>query len=76
MLRLLKVSCACLSKTPHFIYGMNPHKKALLSFEALKKALLSSLVLCRYDYTKDFILYLVTSDSIADIVLVQEYDKF
>ena len=76
MLRLLKVSCTFLSKTHHLIYGMNPHNKTLLSFEALKKEILSSLLLCPPDYTKDFILYLVTSDSIADIVLVQEYDKF
>ena len=45
------------------------------SFEALKKALLSSLLLCPPNYTKEFILYLVAYKSTIGVVLVQEDDK-
>ena len=44
---------------------------AQLTFEALKKALLSAPLLHPTDYTKDFILYLVASESTIGVVLVQ-----
>ena len=46
-----------------------------IAFKALKKALLSSPLLCPPDYSKDFILYLATFDSTIGVVLVQEDDK-
>ena len=45
------------------------------SFEALKKALSSALVLSPPDYSKDFILYLATSEATIGMVLVQEDDS-
>lgn len=45
------------------------------SFEALKKALSSALVLSPLDYSKDFILYLATSEATSWMVLVQEDDS-
>ena len=45
------------------------------AFEALKKSLLSALLLCLPDYSWDFILYLSTSESTTGVVLVQEDDK-
>lgn len=42
------------------------------SFEALKKALTSSLVLSPPDYNKDFLLYLVAVELTMGMVLVQE----
>ena len=46
-----------------------------LAFEALKKALLSALLLRPPDYSRDFILYLAASESTIGVVLVQEDDK-
>ena len=43
---------------------------AQLAFEALKKALLSAPLLRPPDYSCDFILYLVTSESTIGVVLV------
>ena len=48
---------------------------AQLMFEALKKALLSAPLLRPPDYSRDFILYLVASESTIGVVLVQEDDK-
>ena len=48
---------------------------AQLVFKALKKALLSALLLRPPDYSRDFILYLVTSESTNGVVLFQEDDK-
>ena len=48
---------------------------AQLAFEALKKALLSALLLHSPDYSRDFILYLAASKSTIGVVLVQEDDK-
>ena len=48
---------------------------AQLTFEALKKDLLSSPLLCPPDYSRDFILYLVASESTIGVVLVQEDDR-
>ena len=48
---------------------------AQLAFEALKKALLSAPLLRPPDYSRDFILYLVASESTIGVVLVQEDDK-
>ena len=44
-------------------------------FEALKKALFSGPLLHLPDYSHDFILYLVVSESTIGVVLVQEDDK-
>ena len=46
-----------------------------LAFKALKKSLLSVPLLCPPDYSRDFILYLDTSESTIGVVLVQEDDK-
>ena len=46
-----------------------------LTFEALKKALLSAPSLRPLDYSRDFILYLAASKSTIRVVLVQEDDK-
>ena len=48
---------------------------AQLAFEALKKALLSAPLLHPPDYTKDFILYLIASESSIGVVLVQGDNK-
>ena len=48
---------------------------AQLSFEALKKALLSAPLLRPLDYSRDFILYLAASESTIGVVLVQKDDK-
>ena len=48
---------------------------AQLTFEKLKKALLSVPLLRPPDYSRDFILYLVASESTIGVVLVQEDDK-
>ena len=48
---------------------------AQLAFEALKKYLLSAPLLCPPDYSRDFILYLATSESTIGVVLVQEDDN-
>ena len=48
---------------------------AQLTFKALKKALLSTPLLCPPDYSQDFILYLATSELTIEVVLVQEDDK-
>ena len=48
---------------------------AQLAFEALKKALLSAPLLHPPDYSRDFILYLASSESTIGVVLVQEDDK-
>ena len=48
---------------------------AQLAFEALKKALLSAPLLRPPDHSRDFILYLATSESTIGVVLVQEDDK-
>ena len=47
-------------------------ERAQISFEVLKKSLSSALVLIPPDYSKDFILYLATSESTIGMVLVQE----
>ena len=46
-----------------------------LAFEALKKYLLSATLLHPPDYSKEFILYLATSELMIRVVLVQEDDK-
>ena len=43
---------------------------AQLAFEALKKDLLSAPSLCPLDYSRDFILYLVTIESTIGVLLV------
>ena len=48
---------------------------AQLAFEALKKALLLAPLLRPPDYSRDFILYLVASESTIRVVLVQEDDE-
>ena len=48
---------------------------AQLAFETLKKDLLSAPLLRPPDYSRDFILYLATSESTIGVVLVQEDDK-
>ena len=48
---------------------------AQLIFEALKKSLLSTPLLHPPYYYRDFILYLATSESTIQVVLVQEDDK-
>ena len=48
---------------------------AQLAFKALKKALLSAHLLRPPDYSRDFILYLATSESTIGVVLVQEDNK-
>ena len=48
---------------------------AQLAFEALKKYLLLTPLLCPSDYSHDFILYLAPSKSTIGVVLVQEDDK-
>ena len=45
---------------------------AQLTFEALKRALLSAPLLRPPDYSRDFILYLAASESTIGVVLVQE----
>ena len=47
----------------------------MLAFEALKKALLSAMLLRPPDYTKDLILYLAVSHSTIGVVLVKEDDE-
>ena len=49
--------------------------QAQRSFQALKKALSSALVLSLLDYSKDFILYLAASEATIGMVLVQEDDS-
>jgi len=44
------------------------------SFDALKQDLISTPLLNPPDYSKDFVLYLVASQSTISVVLVQEYD--
>ena len=46
-----------------------------LYFEALKKALLSALLLHPPDYSRDFILYMAVSELTIGVVLVQEEDN-
>ena len=48
---------------------------AQLVFEELKKYLLPAPLLRPPDYSRDFILYLATSESTIGVVLVQEDDK-
>ena len=48
---------------------------AQLAFEALKKSLLLAPLFHPPDYSRDFILYLATSESTIGVVLVQEDDK-
>ena len=43
---------------------------AQLAFEELKKYLLLAPLLCPLDYSRDFILYLATFESIIGVVLV------
>ena len=45
------------------------------SFNALKHALMSTLVLNPLDYNQDFLLYLATSNSSIGMVLVQTNDN-
>jgi hypothetical protein len=49
-------------------------KAAQRSFEALKCALTSTLLLRPLNYNKDFLFYLATSESTIGMVLVQEDD--
>ena len=60
-----------LKKEVHFYWD----DQAQRSFEALKKALSSTLVLSPPDYSKDFILYLAASEATIGMVLVQEDDS-
>ena len=48
---------------------------AQLAFKEFKKAMLSATLLRPPDYSQDFILYLVASESTIGVVLVQEDDK-
>ena len=48
---------------------------AQLAFKALKKSLLSAPLLRPLDYSRDFILYLATSELTIAVVLVQEDDR-
>ena len=48
---------------------------AQLVFKALKKSLLSAPLLRLPDYSRDFILYIATSELTIGVVLVQEDDK-
>ena len=48
---------------------------AQLTFEALKKSLLSAPLLHLLDYSRDFILYLAMFESTIGVFLVQEDDK-
>ena len=48
---------------------------AQLAFEALKKALMSALLLCLPDYSRDFILYMDAFESTIGVVLVQGDNK-
>ena len=48
---------------------------AQLTFKALKKYLLPAPLLRPPDYSRDFILYLATSESTIGVSLVQEDDK-
>ena len=48
---------------------------AQLTFKALKKSLLLAPLLCPPYYSREFILYLVVSESTIGVVLVQEDDK-
>ena len=48
---------------------------ALLAFKALKRDLLSDPLLRPPNYSKDFILYLVASESTIGVVFVQENNK-
>jgi hypothetical protein len=45
-----------------------------LSFEVLKRALMTSPLLWQPNYNKDFLLYLAVAESTIDMVLVQEDD--
>ena len=60
-----------LKKEVHFYWD----ERAQRSFEALKKALSLAHVLSPPDYSKDFILYLATSEATIGMVLVQEDDS-
>ena len=57
-----------LKKEVHFYWD----KKDQRSFEALEKGLSSAPILSPPDYNKYFILYMVASESIIGMVLVQE----
>jgi hypothetical protein len=51
-------------------------ERAQRSFEALKKSLSTTPILSPPDYSKDFILYLATSEDTIGMVLVQEDESF
>ena len=48
---------------------------AQITFEALKKALLSAPLLHPPDYSRNFILYMAVFDSTIGVVLVHEDDR-
>ena len=62
--------CLLKQDTP-FVWDEIPQ----LAFKALKKALLLAPLLCPPDYSRDFILYLVASESTIGVNLLQEDDK-
>ena len=69
--KITKVFMCLLKQDTPFVWD----ETAQLAFEALKKALLSAPLLRPPDYSRDFILYLATSESTIGVVLVQEDDK-
>jgi hypothetical protein len=49
--------------------------RAQESFDALKKALVSTPLLKSPDYSRDYLLYVITSEEMIGMVLVQEDDE-
>jgi hypothetical protein len=60
-----------LKKDTPFIWD----ERAQESFDALKKALVSTPLLKSPDYSRDYLLYVVASEETIGMVLVQEDDE-
>jgi hypothetical protein len=67
---LTKVFMCLLKKDTMFIW----HEQARKTFDALKKSLVLVPLLNPPDYSRDFFLYIVMSEGMVDMVLVQEDD--
>jgi hypothetical protein len=61
-----------LKKDTPFIWD----ERAQESFNALKKALVSTPLLKSHDYSRNYLLYIVASEETIGMVLVQEDDEF
>jgi hypothetical protein len=67
---ITKVFMRLLKDTP-FIWDERAHE----SFDALKKAMVSTPLLKPPDYSRDYLLYIAASEETIGMVLVQENDE-